>query len=122
MAQSRESLIDIGPALVELGHEFARRGMEAQRLRLRDYYRAWRANVRRPATPDGWGDLDVVGWLGILQIAPFAGVFPERSSGVPCPSCGAEPAMAYVVTAFPGGALSQCRPCGRRFLLKDLQP
>lgn len=122
MAQSRESLLDLGPALVELGREFVRRGMDRHAVRLRDYYRAWRANVRRPATPDAWSDLDVVAWLGILQIAPFAGVFPERGSGVPCPACGAEPTMSYVVTVFPGGALSQCRPCGRRFLLKDPTP
>jgi hypothetical protein len=104
-------------AIVQLGNEFRRRGMEAQLERLRRFYKGLTAAQRSPSASDEMTMESVIEWLCILRIPPFADVYKALPPGTDCPSCGGEAKfVAYTRSVFPGGSVSACKSCGASWL------
>jgi hypothetical protein len=105
--------------VVELGHEFKRRGMTKHAALLRGFYREEFQRDRR----EGWRVDMVLEWLALLRIGPLASFYEVHLKRTGCPFCNAKPTLTesvvYVETAWEGGAKMKCTSCQRAWLRPD---
>jgi hypothetical protein len=116
---------DLIDAVVKLGREFRRRGMDSHAALLRGFYAELRRRQRARAGK-GWDETMVLRWLALLRIPPFDHVHPVLPRGTACPTCGAlgdraAPAT-FVRSVWPGGSLCECRRCGMLWLNEEPEP
>src|SRR4051794_26945097 len=102
-------------AIVQLGQEFRRRGMNSHLRLLREFYRA-RAARRAAGLRRGIWDEDlVIEWLCLLRIKPFDSALLVVEAGARSPGCGAigerGSPTTFIKAVFPGGCLAECRRC-----------
>ena len=118
--------LDFIALLVQLGHEFKRRGMRSHVESLRQFYVRVLAPERtlRSMRHSPWGVALVLEWLFTFRIPPFDQRYPQLSGTAICPKCSAGAGGAssgighHVRCVFPGGHLIECK-CGARWLVDD---
>lgn len=100
-------LIDL---VVRLGHEFKRRRMAEQLVKLRAFYRQHKAAIRAEGA---FTAEDVVRWCCWLRIPPLDRVYELRSNDGRCRACGnAGVGATALLMSFPGGWAARCTKCG----------
>ena len=87
---------------------FKRRGMAQHLQMLRGF---WRAEFGKPKPPGVWPFAQVIEWMALMRVGPFATFYEAHKKRPDCPFCGAKDGQAsaalIVEVRWEGGARGQ---------------